>query len=244
VLGQIPEDSTRARDRKLLPLTVNDTRYAYAEAHRNLRSSLIFMAIEGARPRTIVITSAVPGEGKSTVAVNLAITMAFSGSRVLLIDADMRKGTVHEYFQIGDQPGLSDVLAGEKRWEDVIHETHVPQLSVMSRGNFPPNPGELILTNVEGLLREVYQHFDFVLFDSAPVLAADDTASLAPKVDGTLFVIRAGYTSARLGRNALELLYQRQVNVMGIVFNSVETNSREYNYFKYPEYYSKGLAHK
>ncbi len=94
------------------------------------------------------------------------------------------------------------------------------------------------------MLREVYQHFDFVLFDSAPVLAADDTASLAPKVDGTLFVIRAGYTSARLGRNALELLYQRQVNVMGIVFNSVETNSREYNYFKYPEYYSKGLAHK
>jgi capsular exopolysaccharide synthesis family protein len=244
VLGQIPEDATRARDRKLLPLTVNDTRYAYAEAHRNLRSSLIFMAMEGARPRTIVITSAVPGEGKSTVAVNLAITMAFSGSRVLLIDADMRKGTVHEYFQIGDQPGLADVLTGDKRWDEVIHESHVPKLSVMPRGNFPPNPGELLLTSADTLLREVYQHFDFVLFDSAPVLAADDTASLAPKVDGTLFVIRAGYTSARLGRNALELLYQRQVNVMGIVFNSVEANSREYNYFKYPEYYSKGLAHK
>ena len=110
ILGQIPQDATRARERKLLPLTVNDTRYAYAEAHRNLRSSLIFMAIEGARPRTIVITSAVPGEGKSTVAVNLAITMAFSGSRVLLIDADMRKGTVHEYFEVGNQPGLADVL--------------------------------------------------------------------------------------------------------------------------------------
>jgi capsular exopolysaccharide synthesis family protein len=202
------------------------------------------MAIEGARPRTIVITSAVPGEGKSTVAVNLAITMAFSGSRVLLIDADMRKGTVHEYFEIGDQPGLSDVLTGNKRWDEVIHETHVPKLSVMARGNFPGNPGELLLTSADALLREIYQHFDFVLFDSAPVLAADDTASLAPKVDGTLFVIRAGYTSARLGRSALELLYQRQVNVMGIVFNSVETNSREYNYFKYPEYYSKGLAHK
>ncbi len=244
VLGQIPEDATRARDRKLLPLTANDTRYAYAEAHRNLRSSLIFMAIEGARPRTIVITSAVPGEGKSTVAVNLAITMAFSGSRVLLIDADMRKGTVHEYFEVADQPGLADVLSGEKRWDEVIYETHIPKLSVMPRGNFPPNPGELLLTGADALLREIYQHFDFVLFDSAPVLAADDTASLAPKVDGTLFVIRAAYTSARLARNALELLYQRQVNVMGIVFNSVETSSREYNYFKYPEYYSKGLAHK
>jgi Mrp family chromosome partitioning ATPase len=81
-----------------------------------------------------------------------------------------------------------------------------------------------------------------VLFDSAPVLAADDTANLAPKVDGTLFVIRAAYTSARLARNALDILYQRQVNVMGLVFNSVETRSREYYYFKYPEYYSKKLV--
>jgi polysaccharide biosynthesis transport protein len=242
ILGQIPQDSTRARDRKLLPLTVNDTRYAYAEAHRNLRSSLIFMAIEGARPRTIVITSAVPGEGKSTVAVNLAITMAFAGSRVLLIDADLRKGTVHEYFEVGDQPGLSDVLAGDTPWDQVIQQTHVPNLSVMPRGNFPPNPGELLLAGADALIKDLYQHFDFILFDSAPVLAADDTASLAPKVDGTLFVIRAAYTSARLARNALDLLYQRQVNVMGIVFNSVETRSREYYYFKYPEYYSKRLV--
>jgi polysaccharide biosynthesis transport protein len=242
ILGQIPQDSTRARDRKLLPLTANDTRFAYAEAHRNLRSSLIFMAIEGARPRTIVITSAVPGEGKSTVAVNLAITMAFSGSRVLLIDADLRKGTVHEYFEVGDQPGFSEVLSGETPWSEVIQPTHVPNLSVLPRGSFPPNPGELILASAEGLIKELHQHFDFILFDSAPVLAADDTASLAPKVDGTLFVIRAAYTSARLARNALDLLYQRQVNVMGIVFNSVETNSREYYYFKYPEYYSKRLV--
>lgn len=244
ILGQIPEDSTRSRDRKLLPLTANDTRYAYAEAHRNLRSSLIFMAIEGARPRTIVITSAVPGEGKSTVAVNLAITMALSGSRVLLIDADMRKGTVHEYFEVADKPGLADVLTGEKSWTDVVQQTHVANLSILPRGHFPSNPGELLLTGADALLREVHPQFDFVLFDSAPVLAADDTASLAPKVDGTLFVIRASYTSARLARTALELLYQRQVNVMGIVFNSVETNSREYYYFKYPEYYSKGLAQK
>ncbi|HWN94485.1 MAG TPA: polysaccharide biosynthesis tyrosine autokinase [Methylomirabilota bacterium] len=244
ILGQIPQDATRARDRKLLPLTANDTRYAYAEAHRNLRSSLIFMAIEGARPRTIVITSAVPGEGKSTVAVNLAITMASSGSRVLLIDADMRKGTVHEYFELGDQPGLADVLGGDTLWDKVIHQTHVPNLSVIPRGKSPPNPGELLLTGADALIKDIYQYFDFILFDSAPVLAADDTASLAPKADGTLFVIRAAYTSARLARNALDLLYQRQVNVMGIVFNSVETNSREYYYFKYPEYYAKGLVTK
>jgi polysaccharide biosynthesis transport protein len=242
VLGQIPQDSSRTRNRKLLPLAQNDPRYAYAEAHRNLRSSLIFMATDGARPRTIVVTSAIPGEGKSTVAVNLAVTMAFAGSRVLLIDADMRKGTVHEYFDLGDQPGLADVLAGEMTWEKAVQATGIPNLEVISRGNYPSNPGELLLAGADVLMKEVQQHYDFVLFDSAPVLAADDTASLAPKVDGTLFVIRAAYTSARLARNALDLLYQRQVNVMGIVFNSVETRSREYYYFKYPEYYSKKLV--
>jgi polysaccharide biosynthesis transport protein len=212
VLGQIPQDSTRMRDRRLIPLTANDPRYAYAEAHRNLRSSLIFMATEGARPRTIVVTSAIPGEGKSTVAVNLAVTMAFAGSRVLLIDSDLRKGTVHQYLDVVDQPGLSDVLAGELTWDKVLQATNVPNLHVLARGNFPPNPGELILGGVDNLIREVSQHYDFILFDSAPVLAADDTANLAPKVDGTLFVIRAAYTSARLARTALDILYQRQVN--------------------------------
>jgi len=242
VLGQIPQDSSRTRQRRLLPLTANDPRYAYAEAHRNLRSSLIFMAIEGARPRTIVVTSAIPGEGKSTVAVNLAVTMAFAGSRVLLIDADLRKGTVHEYLDLADQPGTSDVLSGELSWDKAVQATSIPNLDAIARGNFPMNPGELILGGVDALMREVSQHYDFILFDSAPVLAADDTANLAPKVDGTLFVIRAAYTSARLARNALDILYQRQVNVMGLVFNSVETRSREYYYFKYPEYYSKKLV--
>lgn len=242
VLGQIPQDSSRTRDRRLIPLTANDPRYAYAEAHRNLRSSLIFMATEGARPRTIVVTSAIPGEGKSTVAVNLAVTMAFAGSRVLLIDSDLRKGTVHQYLDLADHPGLSDVLSGELTWERTVQTTSVPNLDVIVRGNSPTNPGELILGGVDALIREVSQHYDFILFDSAPVLAADDTANLAPKVDGTLFVIRAAYTSARLARNALDILYQRQVNVMGLVFNSVETRSREYYYFKYPEYYSKKLV--
>lgn len=241
VLGQIPQDSSRTRQRRLLPLTANDPRYAYAEAHRNLRSSLIFMAIEGARPRTIVVTSAIPGEGKSTVAVNLAVTMAFAGSRVLLIDSDLRKGTVHEYLDLVEQPGAADVLAGELTWDRAVQPTSIPNLDVIARGNCPPNPGELILGGVDALIREVSSHYDFILFDSAPVLAADDTANLAPKVDGTLFVIRAAYTSARLARNALDILYQRQVNVMGLVFNSVETKSREYYYFKYPEYYSKKL---
>jgi len=245
VLGQIPQDSSRTtRQRRLLPLTANDPRYAYAEAHRNLRSSLIFMATEGARPRTIVVTSAIPGEGKSTVAVNLAVTMAFAGSRVLLIDADMRKGTVHEYLDLAEQPGLADVLGGDLKWEKAVQPTGIPNLEVIARGSYPPNPGELILAGADALLRELYQNYDFILFDSAPVLAADDTANLAPKVDGTLFVIRAAYTSSRLARNALDVLYQRQVNVMGLVFNSVETRSREYYYFKYPEYYSKKLVHR
>ena len=238
VLGQIPQDNTKSKNKRTAPLEANDTRFAFTEAYRNLRSSLLFMAVEGVRPRTIVVTSAIPGEGKSTVAANLAITMAQSGSRVLLVDADMRKGLAHETFDLLDQPGLSDVLRQEITWAQAIQATSIPNLSLLAHGSHPKNPGELILNRSEHFLREVYDQFDYVLLDSAPILAADDTACLAPKADGVLFVIRAAYTSARLSHNALDALYQRQVNVLGLVFNSIETSSREYYYFKYPEYYS------
>ena len=238
MLGQIPQDNTKSKNKRTAPLEANDTRFAFTEAYRNLRSSLLFMAVEGVRPRTIVVTSAIPGEGKSTVATNLAITMAQSGSRVLLVDADMRKGLAHETFDLLDQPGLSDVLRQEITWAQAIQATSIPNLSLLAHGSHPKNPGELILNRSEHFLREVYDQFDYVLLDSAPILAADDTACLAPKADGVLFVIRAAYTSARLSHNALDALYQRQVNVLGLVFNSIETSSREYYYFKYPEYYS------
>lgn len=238
VLGQIPQDNSKKVKKRSAPVAANDTRYAFIEAYRNLRSSLLFMAVEGERPRTILVTSAIPGEGKSTVASNLAITMAQSGSRVLLVDADMRKGLAHETFDLPDRPGLAEVLRQEKPWADAVQKTSVPNLFLLAHGAHPANPGELILTRSEHFLREVGQQFDYVVLDSAPVLAADDTASLSPKVDGVLFVIRASYTSARLSHNALETLYQRQVNVLGLVFNSIESNSREYYYFKYPEYYA------
>lgn len=251
VLGQIPMDTAGERRHsrsKPVPehqsplLVHDDTRHIYAESYRNIRSSLLFMAIDGTRPKTLLVTSAIPNEGKSNFSANLAITMAFAGSRVLLIDADLRRGHLHDAFNTPNLVGLSSVLSGQSSWKDAIVQPENYQFDIIPRGPIPPNPGELFLSksavDIFHQLRDVY---DYVIVDSAPILATDDTSSIAPKLDGTIFLTRTSYTSARLTRNALDLLYQRQVKVLGIVLNFVDTNLPEYYYYQYKEYYSRGI---
>ncbi|PAW77825.1 MAG: hypothetical protein B9S32_09490 [Verrucomicrobia bacterium Tous-C9LFEB] len=242
VLGQIPMDPTLARKKGGPSLLVqDDRRHVYAESFRNVRSSLLFMAIDGTRPKTLLITSAIPNEGKSTFASNLAITMAFAGSRVLLVDADLRRGRIHDAFSVSNQRGLSDVLSNQMNWRDAIQESAAYHFHIIPRGPTPPNPGELFLSSlVPSIFQEMRDEYDYVVVDSAPILATDDTASLAPKLDGTIFLMRTSYTSARLSRNAMDLLYQRQVNILGLVMNFVDTNLPEYYYYQYKEYYNRG----
>ncbi len=242
VLGQIPMDPTLARKKGGPSLLVqDDRRHVYAESFRNVRSSLLFMAIDGTRPKTLLITSAIPNEGKSTFASNLAITMAFAGSRVLLVDADLRRGRIHDAFSVNNQHGLSDILSNQMNWRDAIQESAAYHFHIIPRGATPPNPGELFLSSlVPSIFQEMRNEYDYVVVDSAPILATDDTASLAPKLDGTIFLMRTSYTSARLSRNAMDLLYQRQVNILGLVMNFVDTNLPEYYYYQYKEYYNRG----
>jgi capsular exopolysaccharide synthesis family protein len=236
VLGQIPKEKAKG---KLTLLQPDDARHIFAESYRNVRSSIFFMPYEGPRPKTLLITSAVPNEGKSTVAANLAITMALSGARTLLIDADLRRGTLREAFGISSKLGLSEVLKQEVDWQEVVVPTSYPSLFILPRGKSLSQPSEhLLRDSTDVLLKELYSHYDYVLIDSSPVLAADDTASLAPKIDATLFVARLSYTSARLIRKGLELLYGRQVNVPGIILNFVDTSLPEYYYYQYAEYYN------
>src|SRR5438128_2717530 len=236
VLGQIPKDKTKGEVTLLQP---NDARHVFAESYRNVRSSIFFMPYEGPRPKTLLITSAVPNEGKSTVAANLAITMALSGARTLLIDADLRRGTLREAFGISSKLGLSQVLKQEVNWQEVVVPTSYPSLFILPRGKSLSQPSEhLLRDSTDVLLKEMYKHYEYILIASSPVLAADDTASLAPKIDATLFVVRLSYTSARLIRKGLELLYGRQVNVPGIILNFVDTSLPEYYYYQYAEYYN------
>ncbi|MBS0659475.1 MAG: polysaccharide biosynthesis tyrosine autokinase [Verrucomicrobia bacterium] len=235
ILGQIPSDPSGRMDEFL---KADETRPMMAESFRNIRSSLLYMPMEGARPRTLLVTSAVPNEGKSTIATNLALVLAYAGIKTLLIDADLRRGRIASTFSMPNEPGFADVLGGALPWREAIRKTPVENFHLMPRGRIIQQPSEYLLSaRTDQFLRDVYPEFEYIIFDTAPVLAADDTASLAPKMDAVLFVVRLAHTSAKMSRNSLEILYKRQANVPGLILNAVDTSSPEFVYYRYPEYY-------
>jgi capsular exopolysaccharide synthesis family protein len=157
-----------------------------------------------------------------------------------LIDGDLRRGQLHAQFEVENGRGFADILADERagKWRDAVKLTRTPGLSLLTRGNLIRNPGENFLKRgTNHLLAEMYAVYDYVIVDSAPVMVADDTTSLAPKIDATIFVLRYGSSSTRTSRKALELLNRRQANVLGLVCNDVEVSAQEYYYYRYPEYY-------
>ena len=239
VLSQIPREVILNENGRLDLIHPQDDRHAFAEAYRNLRSSLLYMGENGTLPKLLLVTSSIPSEGKSVTAANLGITLAEAGARVLIVDGDLRKGTIHQCFEKNVAPGLSDVLNRKADWKSVVHLTDTPNLSVMTRGDHTKNPSELFLTpTAKNFLTELQESFDVVLIDSAPVMAADDVATLAPQTDGVVFVLRANFTSARVARAALDLLYQRRVNILGLALNALAADSSEYYYYKYKSYYT------
>jgi len=238
ILGQIPNVADSRKETGLPLLQTEDERYTYAEAFRSLRSSLIFMPNQ-AELKTLLITSAIPNEGKSTIASNLAVTMAASGARVLLVDADLRRGDLAQLFDTDGRFGLSSILQGEVPWKEAVQTTKYPTLSLIPRGPVTNQSGELLLKpQLIGLLDEFKDAYDLTIFNTAPILAADDTPTLAPNFDGTLMIVRASFTSARLSKNALNTLYQRQVNVLGLILNCIDAEMPDYYYYRYPKYYA------
>ncbi len=239
VVGLLPEMSQEGGG--VMPLlALNDPRHIYAESYRSLRSALLFLTPEGVRPKVLLIASATPGDGKSTVAANLARTLALSGSRVLLVDGDLRKGHLHRLLGLQREPGLAELLAQTCDPDKVMQHDSLPNLTFISCGGYDSgNPGDLFLgSGLDQILVRWRQEFDFVVIDSSPLFAADDASCLAPKVDGTLFVVRNRQSSARAVREALDLLAQRQARILGIVFNGVDATARSYHYYKYADYYS------
>lgn len=235
ILGQIPEQRQRG---DVALLRSNDDRHLYAEAFRNVRSSVLFKNWRGKPPKTIMVTSAVPNEGKTTITSNLAVTMALAGARVLLADCDLRRGGVSELFKLPTSPGLSDVLRGKSHWRDAVQETSTRNLDLLARGEVFDQTSEMLLSKTaEEMLKEMAEEYDYVMFDSAPVLVADDTGSFAPKMDTVLFVVRMSSTMARLSAKALDLLYDRQVNVGGVILNRSSSSLKEYTYYNYASYY-------
>jgi capsular exopolysaccharide synthesis family protein len=234
VLGRIPHELI---ENKAI-LSADDERHVFSESFSNLRSSVLYLPYESGRPKTILITSAVPNEGKTTLSSNLAATLALGGAKTLLVDCDLRRGAIRELFGIPSGPGFAEVIAGSVPWREVVHPTDVENLSFLRSGKHVAQPGKNLLGSiVEDFLKQSQAEYDFVVFDSCPVLAADDTTSLAPKLDAVILIVRLGFTRRATLRRAMTLLYERQVNVLGVVLNDVNPTVDGYHYYSYSDYY-------
>jgi capsular exopolysaccharide synthesis family protein len=215
-----------------------------AEAYRSVRTSLL-LSSPGHPPRTIVVTSAAPSEGKTTTAVNLAISLTQAGSKVVLIDADMRKPRISGILSLNAEVGLSAFLAGTAKLRDVIYSTSIPNLLFIPCGVVPPNPAELILSKGFCQMMEVLrEYFDYIVLDTPPLGNVSDARILASTADSTLLVVRAFSTPRHYAQEAIAHLSNAQARVGGVVLNDVDVRRRSYysGYSYYDTYYS-GYAH-
>lgn len=234
VIGLVP----RLKTTDMQVLEENDKRHILVESLRNIRSSILFMPSGDYNPKSFLVSSAIPGEGKSTLAINLAATMALAGAKTLLVDADLRRGRMNRIFSTKSEPGLAEYLKGMATLDDAIAETHLPNLSLLARGKalaggYEPVPG----AQFREFINQVHARFDYIILDSCPVLAADDSSAMAPLVDAVLFVVRSRFTSARLFIRSLKLLAVRGVTVRGLIYNCAEMGSSDYPYYQYKEYH-------
>ncbi len=242
VLGQVPLIKRKSGAGSIL-ISDMDEHSMFAESIRVVRSA-VMLGVEAERKQVLIVTSAIPGDGKTTFTVNFAVTLAAAGNKVLLVDADMRRGNTHNYFKLERTLGLADVLSGKTDWREAIRTTQVPTLFLLTTGSLPKNPGELLIGPLTTpFIEEVRNEFDYIVFDCPPLTAIDDAFALVPAADGILFVIRAGQTSLRFAKNALAAVHQRGGQIFGIVLNGITADNPYYYYNHYYHgYYRKGRA--
>jgi tyrosine-protein kinase Etk/Wzc len=211
-----------------------------SEAYRSLRTNIQFADIDKPK-RVLLMTSSASKEGKSTTAVNLAITLAQMGSRVLLVDSDLRRPAVHNFFGMDKTYGLTNLLIGSLSFEDVTKHTEVENLDVITAGDIPPNPSELVSSDaMRKFIAAARERYDHVLLDSPPVIAVTDAAVLATRVDGVILVVSSGYVNKKEVMRAVSLLRNVKANVLGMVLNSLDIKKMfgsYYYYFHYYQYY-------
>ncbi|MHC5247721.1 CpsD/CapB family tyrosine-protein kinase [Enterococcus sp. HY326] len=203
------------------------------EQYRTIRTNIQFSSSADKRIKTIVITSSGPGEGKSTTSANLAVVFANSGQRTLLVDADMRKPTVHKSFGLTNNRGLSTILSTETQVGDVVNATHVPNLFVVTSGIKPPNPSELLgSVRFDVVMDELSRLYDIIIFDMPPVVTVTDAQIVSSKADGTILVVREDVTRKDAVMKAKELLELTKAHVLGVVYNgSKDASDKGYYYY-------------
>lgn len=221
--------------RKLV--TVSDTRSIISEQFRTIRTNITF-----SRPdeelKTILVTSSTSGEGKSTTAANLGVVFAQEGKRVLIIDGDLRKPTLHQTFKTFNKMGLSNVLVRKATFNEAIQETFIVGLYVLTSGPIPPNPAELLSsTAMDTLIQDTKKDFDIIIFDAPPLLIVSDAQILSNKCDGTLLIANSGVVEKEVIQKATAILTASQAKILGVVLNNYvsPSNKHYYDYYSYEE---------
>ena len=220
------------------PLTLEVPRSPLAEAFRHLRTNIQYSSVDHPL-HSLLVTSPEPSDGKSTVAANLAVVLAQSGRRVLLMDADLRHPQVHRLFELPNRHGTSNLFVQpEPTLDGALQPAAIPGLFALTAGPLPPNPSELLGSDkMSVLLEQAGQQADIVLVDSPPVMAVTDSSVLAPRVDGVLLVLRPGMTKLAAARQAVEQLRRVGANLLGVVLNEVDVKSARYRFYHYDGYY-------
>ena len=205
-----------------------------AETYRMIRTALLFSR-PSSPPRTILVASAIEGEGKTSTAANTALVFAHTGALTLLIDADLRRPTCHSMMNEANQVGLSDVLAGQARLNEAIRPTTVENLFLLTAGSSVPNPAELLASNkMRETIAALRQNYDTILVDTAPLMLASETSALATMVDGVMLVIAASTPKRNIQRARQRLQYVG-AKILGVVLNRV--NIREPGHDEFLGYY-------
>lgn len=210
-------------------ITLTDPRSPVSEAYRTLRTNLSFYSLDNPI-RNLVVTSPAAAEGKSTTVANLAVTMAQSGRRTILVDCDLRRPLLHTLFDLNSEPGLTNIILDDI--EPPLQETGVENLWLLAAGPQPPNPADLLGSKkFDRVIETIANMADIVLFDAPPVIAVTDAAVLGAKVDGVLLVISAGKTRRDHAERARDMLEKARVHVVGAALTNAPKDSTVGDYY-------------
>lgn len=223
--------------RKTDLIVIDDPKSPISEEYRMLRTNIEFSLVDKEK-KVIMITSSMPSEGKSTTAVNLAVTLQQLGKKVIVIDCDQRKPTIHKKFAITNTKGLSDYLAKNYNIEDVIKKSFIEGLDVLTTGTIPPNPSELLSSQrMKNCIPQLQEIYDYVILDTPPIGLVTDAQILSKYVDGVLLVVASNEVERNNIIKAKKTLEEMDANIIGVVLNKVELSSRDQHYYAYDEYY-------
>jgi capsular exopolysaccharide synthesis family protein len=212
-------------------VSIIDPKSPISEQYRTIRTNILYSSAIH-EIKSIMVSSSGPSEGKSTTAANLAVVFAQLGKKVLLVDADLRKPSVHRIFEVENISGFMNVLTKQIELEKVVLATEEPNLFILPSGPIPPNPAELLDSPLmEQFIEETKSQFDYIIYDTPPILAVADSQILANQLDGSIFVVYSEKTEIDKAKKAKELLKNAQAKLLGVVLNHKEVKNDEYYYY-------------